>query len=447
MLLRLLKDTLRRRTRRLLVTILAVMTGASLAAALLGVSLSITGQMGRELRAYGSNILASPASSDLRLEVDGVPIPITGKPGASEQSLLNENDLVKLKTIFWRNNIIGFTPYLTALVEVDGRTLALNGTWFDKPLTLPKGAAIRTGFATTKNVESNTTFRTGVKTTAPWWQVQGDWVQDDDLTSAMVGVKLASQKNWRIGNEFMAKIEDRTIRFRIVGLISTGGFEDDQIFVALPAAQKLLGLSQGVDRVQISALVEPDSKLRADLRGLDPSRMTPDQYATWYCSPIMGAVITQIKEVLPGVDVQPIRQISQAEVDFLSKIGLLMALLTIIALGGSALAVMTAMTASVMERRAEIGLMKAIGADDGQIASIFLSEAALIGLAGGAAGYLLGLGLSQGLARWVFSAGGQVPVIVLPFTLLLALAVALIGSALPVRQAIRFDPVLLLRGK
>ncbi len=447
MLFRILKDTLRRRTRRLLTATLAVITGASLAAALLGISLDITGQMGRELRAYGANILASPASSELRLEVGGVPVQITGKASSSEQALLNENDLVKLKTIFWRNNIVGFTPYLTALTEVDGETLVLIGTWFDKPLGLPKGAAIRTGFATTKNAEENATFFTGVKTTAPWWQVEGEWVRDDDLASAMVGVKLASQKDWQIGDEFTAQTEDQTTRFRIVGLVSTGGFEDDQIFVALPAAQALLGLSQGVDRVQISALVEPDSKLRADLRGLEPSEMTPEQYATWYCSPIMGAVVTQIEEVLPEADVSPIRQISQAEVDFLSKIGLLMALLTTMALGGSALAVMTAMTASVMERRAEIGLMKAIGADDGQIASIFLSEAALIGLVGGALGYLFGLGLAQGLARWIFSAGGQVPVIVLPFTLLLALVVTFIGSALPVRQAVRFDPVLLLRGK
>ena len=449
MLMRILKDTLRRRTRRLLATILAIITGASLAAALLGISLDITGQMGRELRAYGSNILASPANGDLRLDAlaGGVPVQISSKVNAGERSLLNENDLVKLKTIFWRHNIVGFTPYLTTLTEVDGETRVLIGTWFDKPLTLPKGAAIRTGFATTENTEESGTFRTGVKTTAPWWQVQGEWVQDDDPGSAMVGVKLASQKNWQIGDEFTAQVEDRTIRLRVVGLVSTGGFEDDQIFVALPAAQTLLGLSQGVDRVQISALVEPDSKLRADLRGLDPSEMTPDQYATWYCSPIMGAVITQIKEVLPGADVSPIRQISQAEVDFLSKIGMLMTLLTILALSGSALAVMTAMTASVMERRTEIGLMKAIGADDGQIASIFLSEAALIGLAGGLMGYLLGLGLAQGLARWIFSGGGQVPLIVLPFTLLLAMIVVLIGSALPVRQAIRFDPVLLLRGK
>jgi putative ABC transport system permease protein len=442
MLLRLLKDTLRRRTRRLLITVLAVTTGASLAAALLGISLDITGQMGRELRAYGANILASPAGGDLRLEIGGVPVRVSG-----ERVLLDENELVKLKTIFWRHNVMGFAPYLTALAQVNGQTVAVTGTWFEKSLTLPKGAAIRTGFAKTQDASVETTFRTGVKIIAPWWQVQGAWVQDDDLGSAMVGAGLARRMGWQIGDEITATVEDRAARFRIVGLVSTGGYEEDQVFAALPAAQALLGLSRGADRVQISALVEPDSNLRPDLRGLDPSEMTPEQYATWYCSPIMGAVITQIKEVLPNTDVRPIRQISQAEVDFLGKVGLLMTLLTVTALGGSALAVMTAMTASVMERRAEIGLMKAIGADDGHIVLIFLSEAALIGLAGGVAGYGLGLGLAQGLARTVFSVGGDVPPVVLPITLLLALAVALLGSALPVRQAVRFEPVLLLRGK
>jgi len=442
MLVRLLQDTLRRRTRRLIIAVLAVTTGASLAAALLGLSLDITGQMGRELRAYGANILASPANGDLRLEIGGVPVRVPG-----ERVLLDENELVKLKTIFWRHNIVGFAPYLTNLVQVNGQTVALTGTWFDKPLTLPKGAALRTGFANTQDASADSTFRTGVRTIAPWWQVQGEWLQDDDLTSAMAGARLALRMGWQVGDEIAAMVEDRTARFRIVGLVTTGGYEEDQVFVALPAAQALLGLARGVDRVQISALVEPDSKLRPDLRGLDPADMTPDQYATWYCSPIMGAVLTQIREVLPGAEVAPVRQISQAEVDFLGRITFLMSLLTITALGGSALAVMTAMTASVMERRAEIGLMKALGADEGQVGMIFLSEAALIGLAGGAAGYALGLGLAKVLARTVFSAGANVPAVVLPITLLLAMAVALLGSALPVRQAMRLDPVRLLRGK
>ncbi|MCL4535082.1 MAG: ABC transporter permease [Bacteroidetes bacterium] len=442
MLTRLLRNVLRRRTRRLLVTVLAVTTGASLAAALLGISLDITGQMGRELRAYGANILASPASGELRLEIGGVPVRVPG-----ERTLLDENELVRLKTIFWRHNIVGFAPYLTALAQVNGQSVPVTGTWFDVPLSLPKGAAVRTGFAATEDQSSDTTFRTGVRTIAPRWQVQGDWTEDDDLGSAMVGAGLARRMGWQLDDEIVAKVEGRTARLRVVGLVTTGGYEEDQVFVALPAAQALLGLSRGADRVQISALAEPDTSLRSDLRGLDPSEMTTDQYATWYCSPIMGAVITQIQEVLTNADVTPIRQVSQAEVDFLGKIGLLMTLLTVTALGGSTMAVMTAMTASVMERRGEIGLMKAIGADDAQVALIFLSEAALIGVAGGAAGYGLGLVLAQALARTVFSAAGAVPPVVLPITLFLALAVALLGSLLPVRRAVRFEPVLLLRGK
>ena len=440
MLIRLLKDTLRRQTRRLIVTVVAVTTGASLTAALLGISLNITSQMGRELRAYGANILAAPSSVNLRLEIGGVPVRIPG-----ERALLDENELVKLKTIFWRNNIVGFAPYLTALANVNEQTVAITGTWFDKPLKLPRGAAVTTGFAKTENAKSEAVFSTGVRSIAPWWQVEGDWVKDEDTDGAMVGKALARRMSWQVGDEFVAQMDQQTSRFKILGLVTTGGFEEDQIFVSLPAAQALLELPRGAERVLISALVEPEEKLRPDLLGLDPSEMTPEQYATWYCSPIMAAVVTQIKEVLPEASVGPIRQISEAEAGFLSKIGLLMALLTFAALAGSALAVMTTMAASVMERCGEIGLMKALGADDGQIAAIFLSESTLIGAVGGIAGYLLGLELAQVLSRWVFTVGGEVPIVVLPITLLIALGVALLGSALPVRQAVRIDPVLLLR--
>ena len=424
----------------MIITVVAVTTGASLAAALLGISLNITSQMGRELRAYGANILAAPSSSNLRQEIGGVPVRIPG-----ERALLDENELVKLKTIFWRNNIVGFAPYLTALANVNGQTVAITGTWFDKPLKLPRGATVTTGFAKTENAKSETVFSTGVKSIAPWWQVEGDWVKDEDIDGAMVGKTLARRMGWQVGDEFFAQVDQQISRFKILGLISIGGFEEDQIYVSLPAAQALLKLPRGAERVLISALVEPDEKLRPDLRGLDPSEMTPEQYATWYCSPIMAAMVTQIKEVVPEASVGPIRQISQSEAGFLSKIGLLMALLTFAALAGSALAVMTTMTASVIERRSEIGLMKALGADNGQVAAIFLSESTLIGAVGGIAGYLLGLELAQVLSRWVFTARGEVPLVVLPITLLLALGVALLGSALPVRQAVRFDPVLLLR--
>ena len=101
------------------------------------------------------------------------------------RTLIDENDLVKLKTILWRHNIVGFAPHLTALAEVNNHAsrVALNGTWFDKPLNLPRGAAMRTGFAATGSGPDGSIFRTGVKVIASWCQVQATWVQDDDPDS------------------------------------------------------------------------------------------------------------------------------------------------------------------------------------------------------------------------------------------------------------------------
>ncbi|MBI2941381.1 MAG: ABC transporter permease [Chloroflexi bacterium] len=442
MLIRLLGDSLRRRTRRAAVAILAISVGTALAAALLGISLDITEKMAREMRSYGANILATPDSGDVQLEVGGITI----RPPAARGGI-DETQLVKLKTIFWRNNVVGFAPFLSAIVEVRDQQVALTGTWFDRTLTLPAGASVRTGADTREKAASTSTFRTGVRVIAPWWQVEGKWANDEDPGAAMVGSALARRLGLRVGDAFTAHYAGRPLALRAVGLVSTGGYEDEQIFVGLTTAQGLLGLSRGADKVLVSALVEPDDRLRPDLRGRDPAQMTPEQYATWYCSPIMGAIVTQVKEVLPNADVRPIRQIAEAEGGFLSKVGLLMTLLTATALAASALAVMTAMTASVLERRTEIGLMKAIGADAGQIALVFLSEAGLMGLVGGLLGYVAGLALAAFVGQQVFAAAVSPPPAVLPVSIALALGVALAGSALPVRQAVRLDPVSLLRGR
>ena len=442
MLIRLLRDSIRRRTRRLLLCMLAVATSAALTAALVGITLDITGQMAQELRSYGANILLAPTSDDLRLEVAGLPVQLSG-----QRRLIDEHELVKLKTIFWRNNIVGFAPYLSVLAQADGASVVLTGTWFDQPLILDKHMEPDADVPTATGAADQKVFRTGVKTIAPWWQVEGAWLSDEQRGRAMVGARLAQRMGWVVGDPISVEAAGAAVPFQIAGLISTGGVEEDQIFVTLGEVQALAGVSHGADRILVSALVEPEANLRADLRGRDPATMTPEQYETWYCSPIMAAVVTQIKEVLPGVNVDPIRQVSEAESGFLSKIGLLMALLTLTALAGSTLAIMTAMTALVTERRAEIGLMKAVGADNGHIAAIFLSEATLIGLAGGAVGYFAGLGLARALARSVFSSSGAMPALVLPITLLLAVAVTLLGSALPVRQAMRLDPAMLLKGR
>ena len=332
---------------------------------------------------------------------------------------------------------------------------AVRAAYPKVPATIPKKAPYRdpdaiaggTWEAFERVLQKAGYFRTGMRKIAPWWQVKGAWADDNDGGAAMVGAALAQRLELAIGDPLTVSYAGRPESLRVVGLVSTGGYEEDQIFVPLSTAQSLLGLSRGADKVLVSALVEPEEKLRADLRGLDPAQMTQEQYETWYCSPTMGAVLTQIAEALPGTEVKPIRQITEAEGAFLSKVGLLMTLLTTTALVASALAVMATMTANVLQRREEIGVMKAIGADGGQIALVFLSEAGIIGISGGLLGYVAGLGLAAFVGRQVFAAPVSPSLLVLPISLALALLVTLAGSALPVRQAIRIEPVNLLRGR
>ncbi|MEW5815621.1 MAG: FtsX-like permease family protein [Spirochaetota bacterium] len=440
MIIRILEEALRRKPRRVLAAVLSVMVGAALAAALLNLSLDLSGKMARELRSYGANILVQPETAAVQLEIGGVSIAPSSARGG-----IDENDLVMLKTIFWRNNIVGFAPFLSEFVEVGEARAVLTGTWFDKTLSLPQGYTVDSGTAKSQAGAAEDIFQTGVKTISPWWQVEGEWARDEDTEAAMVGAALARKLGLEVDESFSLRYGKRTQVLRISGLITTGGYEEEQIFVSLAMAQRLLGLTKGVDRVLVSALIEPDSALRSDLRGIDPSEMTPEQYAIWYCSPIISAVITQIKEVLPGMEVKPIRQITDAEGAFLKKMSLLMILLSIAALSAAVMAVMTAMTASILERRTEIGLLKSIGADSGQVALLFLSEAGLIGLAGGLAGYMAGLGFAAFIGRQVFSTAVSPQPVLLPVTLVLGLGVALTGSALPVRKALRLDPVILLK--
>jgi putative ABC transport system permease protein len=107
---------------------------------------------------------------------------------------------------------------------------------------------------------------------------------------------------------------------------------------------------------------------------------------------------------------------------------------------------MATMTATVMERRREIGLMKAIGAGPRQIARQFLLEASLCGLLGGLVGSGAGLALARFIGAQVFQAPIAPNPITIPFVLGLGLLVALLGAFLPTRRATQLDPVVTLRG-
>lgn len=441
MLPRLLWKSVRGRKNRMALAGGAVAVAAALASALLNVALDISEKVARELRAFGANILVVPTQDALEVEIGGLRYAT-----AAEATYLAESDLPKIKTIFWGYNIVGFAPFLSAPVQVgEGRAL-LVGTWFDREVSLPRAPrrfAFSTGNVREVKLEE-TSFRTGLRAVSPWWSVQGRWVEDAS-NDAMVGRALAGRLGIVSGDRLSLRAGRTTRQFRAAGIIQTGGPEEDQIFVDLAAAQALLRLPGKVDRVQVSALVKPDDALA--IRGKrNPQALPPEEYERWYCSPYIDAIIYQIEEAISGAKAKAVRQVAEAEGAFLGRLTLTMVLVTAAAMAAAGLGVMATMTTTVMERREEIGLMKAIGATPRQIARLFLLEAALCGILGGAVGATGGLALARLIGIQVFQAPIVPNPVTFPFVLGLAVLVALLGAALPTRRAARLDPVVTLRG-
>ncbi len=196
-------------------------------------------------------------------------------------------------------------------------------------------------------------------------------------------------------------------------------------------------------RLFISALTKPADGLA--LR--DPATLTPKEFDQWFCSPYISSISYQITQVLPGTDVRAIRRVADTEGKILSHVSTLLWIVTLGALIAAALAVAATSAATVLERRAEVGIMKAIGATNAVVAGIFLAEQLMLALAGGAIGFVLGLGFARMLGTSVFGSPAPPRLILLPAILGLAAIVAIIGSMIPMWRAARLNPAPVLRGE
>jgi len=429
MFFRIVSDSFARKPRRKALTAAALALGMAVATATLEVALDVGDRLAREFRSLGANLLVTPAADTLPLEIGGVdyrPVDV----GA----YLPEGDLGKLKTVFWRNNIMGFAPFLDVPVEIasPGQPQSgsshevLIGTWFSHTVDVPDGSK----------------FTTGVSSTAPWWHIEGRWFADG-AEECVLGADLARRKGLSIGSVVVLRAGDRARTLAVTGIVSTGGREDNAILAPLQAAQDLAARPHQYRRLLVSALTKPADAFSER----DPAKMTPVEYDRWYCSPYISSISHQMQQQLPGIEVRAIRQVAEGEGRILTRVGSLMWLITFAALFAAALAVGATSATTVLERRSEIGLMKALGASSRAVGSFFLAEQLLLALIGGIAGYAIGLGLARVLGIGIFGIAPAIRLILFPVVLVLAAVVALLGSLVPLGHASRVEPALVLRGE
>ncbi len=467
MFFRLLLESFRRQRRRKLLAGIAILLGTTAVTAMLALATTIGDRIHAELAAYGANIIVTPQAASLAVNIGGTDIhPATGN------AFLHESDLPKLRTIFWANNITGISPELPLSL-----TLLPNPSASTDPgapsSAQPHRAKGGGPFAAANARSSQPTpqalhlveiralglwfqhdlggLKTGAPSLHPLWKLNGAWPATDN--EVVLGSALATRLDLhrdellRVSNPAsapQASSPSHDTPLKITGIVTTGDPADDEMLMPLSLAQTYNKTPDAVSRVEISARTRPEDAFARQ----NPDTLSPRQRDTWYCRPYANSITYQIREAIPNADAQQVRRVEQSEGNVLKRISGLMWLISATALLAAGFAVSAAMANAVLERRAEIGLMRSLGASRGSIALLFYVEAAILSVVSGTVGYLAGSALAASLGGRIFTGAPPIAAlnpVLLPITAGLSLLVAIAGSTPAIRSALKGDPSSVLR--
>jgi putative ABC transport system permease protein len=287
--------------------------------------------------------------------------------------------------------VVAAAPFLYVVAKIKNQPVIVGGTWLDEAAKLE-----------------------------PTWKVTGErMVARDDRAHCLIGRDVARQFNLAPGGQLELTYLGNTARLTVAGIVDSGGAEDSHVFVNLQEAQALANLDGQIGQVQLSVSGTPAS-IESFARGLSSA--------------------------LPGFEVRPIRQVAQGEGELLARIRLLIFSMVLLILCLTGVCVLATMAALAMERREDVGLMKALGGSISRIVGLFLAEVGVLGAAGGLLGAIAGVGLSHWMGQRVFGTAISVRWEIFPLTVALMTGVGLL-AALPLRRLGNIKPAVSLRGE
>jgi len=258
----------------------------------------------------------------------------------------------------------------------------------------------------------------------------GNSLPNEDPTHArafaLLGAKVRDEL-FGTGNPLGGYLHIGGVRYRVIGVMESKGqilgFDmDDTVFIPVARGLELFN-REGVMEIDVTY---PDNvkaeSVEQGVRRVLSARHGRDDFT----------VISQEKamEVLGSV-----LDVITFAVGALGGISLLV--------GG--VGILTIMTMAVTERTGEIGLLRALGAKERQVLTLFLGEAILLSGAGGLAGLIIGIGIAQGLHVLFPALPVYTPVFFAVLAEISAVAIGLVAGVMPARRAARLDPVEALR--
>jgi putative ABC transport system permease protein len=310
------------------------------------------------------------------------------------EALLQLADVEKAASLLPRESLVGVAPYRYEAMRSNMQPYTVVGTDFEQ-----------------------------VRKTSPYWKIEGAWPEGEN--EILIGTDVAEFTRLAPGDVMNLSGRDaRQRRFNremtISGIVRTGSLEDGFLFMRLDTLERLTGKEGVADVAEVSVAAS-----EAEL----------------------SALVSRVREQVPAVAPRLVKRVTQSEASVLSKLQALVTLVTLVVLVLTMICVATTMMTVVMERRKEIGLKKAIGAENRSIVAEFLGEGLFLGILGGLLGVVFGWVFAQVISMNVFGRSISFSFALAPATVLASMAVTALACLIPVRRATDVEPALVLRGE
>ena len=373
MYLKMITSSLIRRRSRMLVALLAIAIGSTVLSGLLTIYYDIPRQMGTVFRSYGANVIFLPTESEAKIVQEQI--------GAIKQVIDPEK-------------LVGFAPYIYQSAKVNEQPYMIAATDL-----------------------------ASAKSNSPYWLIRGDWPHNKK--EVLIGHEISRNIELSVGDTFIVNTPkangDVTVNeCTVSGIVTTGGVEEEFIFMSLEDIKGIIGYDDQFDVIECS---------------IDGNQE--------YLKSIADTVSKQVSGITPRL----VKRVTESQDVVLNKLQALVWIVTIIVLFLTMICVTTTMMAVVAERRKEIGLKKALGASNSSVVKDFMGEAVMLGLIGGILGVVLGYVFADNVSISVFAREVSFPVQLAPFTVLASVIITIISCLFPVRATVDIDPALVLRGE
>lgn len=383
-----------RRKSRMAVAVLAIAIGATILSGLMTIYYDIPRQLGKEFRSYGANLAVLP----------------------SNNTKISNLDIEKIKNLV-ADKSVGIAPYRYHTTKINEQPYILAGTDL-----------------------------TEAKKNSPFWHIDGKWLDNSQNDRAMIGKEIAKKLDLKVSDSFTVQgvkfgniaeassqnasaeenkkrnISDKFFskKFYVEGIVTTGGAEEEFVFININSLYKLIGAEDGCDMIECSIEANGDELIE---------------------------ISNKISENVKNVVARPVKRVTQSQDIVLGKLQALVYIVTIVVLIITMISVSTTMMAMIVERRKEIGLKKALGAENSMIIKEFLGEGVALGIIGGILGVIMGFQFAQGVSLNVFGRAITMQWALIPVTIVISAVITAIASIWPIRKVLDIHPAIVLKGE